>query len=128
MLTMASRTSIIAAGGVALTLGMVLYRRTKKSDAEQPKEEDTFESHVCDHDGKGLVALYPFTLWHVTAQFKGNGPPWRRMIIYRPVGSKSLILLSPTAVPEDVMSENDKLGTVEVMIVPNSYHRTDIAA
>lgn len=123
---MLNRAAYIAVGGITLTLGLGLkaYWASKKKVATI---DETFESHVCEHDGKGLVALYPFRLWHVTAKFKGNGPPWRRMIVYRPTGTRSLILLSPTAVPEDVMSEIDKLGKVEVLIVPNAYHRTDAA-
>uniref|UniRef100_A0A7S2N0J5 Uncharacterized protein n=1 Tax=Helicotheca tamesis TaxID=374047 RepID=A0A7S2N0J5_9STRA len=38
-----------------------------------------------------------------------------------------MIILSPTAVPEDVMSEMEALGEPDVLIVPNTYHRTDAA-
>mmetsp|Transcript_17657 Transcript_17657/g.30435 ORF Transcript_17657/g.30435 Transcript_17657/m.30435 type:complete len:301 (-) Transcript_17657:195-1097(-) len=132
---MASRASYLAIGSVAIVIGSIAVRRLKKkvkvansaTSTSQTKSEDTFESHVCKHDGNGLVALCPSTLWHVTAKFKGNGPPWRRMIIYRPSGTQSLILLSPTAVPEDVMAAIDKLGAVSILLVPNSYHRTDVA-
>jgi hypothetical protein len=125
-------TALFAVGGLALTLGGLVvvktyHNKNRDSAGKSKKQQDTFESHISEHDGRGLVELSPGTLWHVTATFRGNGPPWRRMIVYRPPQTSSLLLLSPTAVPEDVMSEIDKLGTVEVLIVPNSYHRTDAA-
>jgi hypothetical protein len=49
------------------------------------------------------------------------------MIVYRPAKTKSIILLSPSAVTEDVMSEIEKLGSVDYLIIPNAYHRTDAA-
>ena len=127
-------TTQLAARGIAvLGLGILafVYHKQREVDnnnsaaEKKQKQEDTFESHVTAHDGNGLVNLSPDRLWHVTAKFHGNGPPWRRMIVYRPPSSKSLILLSLTAVPDDVMDEIDHLGDVAVLIIPNSYHRTD---
>ena len=108
-----------------LLIFLAVYLRKGKKEKKEPKE--SFESHVCDHDGAGLVELSPGTLWHVTAKFKGNGPHWRRMIVFRPPKSQSLILLSPTAVPEDVMSAVESLGSVDYLIIPNPCHRTDSA-
>ena len=119
-------TVFFAVGGVALALGVALRGRGKQKELKDDAE-DTFEKHICEHDGNGLVALHPDSLWHVNATFKGNGPPWRRMLVYRPTGTKSLILLSPTAVPFDTMAAIEELGTVEVLIIPNSYHRADAA-
>jgi hypothetical protein len=46
------------------------------------------------------------------------------MIVFRSQKTSSLILLSPTAVTDDVMSEIEKLGNVEILVIPNSYHLT----
>jgi hypothetical protein len=46
------------------------------NDNSKADDDETFQSHVCDHDGAGLVELSEGTLWHVTVKFNGNGPPW----------------------------------------------------
>jgi hypothetical protein len=125
-----SKSGTVYAIGALTLMGLVgirTYRSGEKSTSNESREPDSFASHVCEHDGAGLVELSEGTLWHVTTKFKGTGPPWRRMIVFRPPKTSSLILLSPTAVTDDVMSEIQKLGNVEILVIPNSYHRADAA-
>mmetsp|Transcript_67816 Transcript_67816/g.126686 ORF Transcript_67816/g.126686 Transcript_67816/m.126686 type:complete len:305 (+) Transcript_67816:63-977(+) len=123
-------------GGAVLVAGAAATVKRKRAAEDEEQQlaakrakhaADTYESHITKHDGKGLVELSPGRLWHVTAEFCGCGPPWRRMIIYRPTGSTALLLLSPTAVDEPTMKAIEALGTVQYLIVPNPYHRTDSA-
>eukprot|EP00971_Amphidinium_carterae_P254900 5060061-Amphidinium_carterae.1 len=80
-------------GGAVLVAGAAAAAKRKRSAQDEEQElaakrakhaADTFDSHITKHDGKGLVELSPGRLWHVTSQFCGCGPPWRRMIVYRP--------------------------------------------
>lgn len=123
------KTSTFFIIGGLLLVGLAGRAIASPTTCSSSSEESstTFESHICDHDGNGLVELSKGTLWHVTAKFHGNGPHWRRMIIYRPPRTESLVVLSPTAVPNYVMSEIERLGRIDYLIVPNSYHRTDAA-
>lgn len=125
-LQISGRAVAIAGAVGALTLGMIRTYRSSETSGEE-KYQDSFAAHVCEHDGAGLVQLSEGTIWHVTSKFKGNGPPWRRMIVFRPPNTNTLILISPTAVTEDVMSEIEELGNVEILVIPNSYHRADAA-
>ncbi|KAL3933522.1 MAG: hypothetical protein SGBAC_010360 [Bacillariaceae sp.] len=115
-----------AIGGIAL-VGAAFVSKAFSSSAPSEPQEDTFESHVSEDDGNGLVELSKDCLWHITAKFNGNGPPLRRMIIYRPPKTKSLILVSPTAVHEEIMLQMEALGCVDYLIIPNAYHRADAA-
>lgn len=115
-----------AVGGIAL-IGAGAVFISKAQPKQKENIPDTFESHICEDDGNGLVELSKDRLWHVTAGFKGNGPPSRRMVIYKPPKSQSLILVSPTAVPEEIMKQIESVGSIDYLIIPNAYHRMDAA-
>lgn len=112
--------------GISLITKAMMERKNKFKDHE-PEHHDSFESHICQDDGNGLVELSKDRLWHVTATFQGNGPPMRRMIIYKPNKTQSLLLVSPTAVPEAIMQQIEALGSIDYLIIPNAYHRADAA-
>eukprot|EP00980_Cylindrotheca_fusiformis_P019249 scaffold6572_cov106-Cylindrotheca_fusiformis.AAC.1 len=119
--------AILAIGALVSLIGIYAVRAYPCGEKNREPVVDSFASHVCEHDGAGLVELSEGTLWHVTVQFKGYGPPWRRMIVFRPPKTSKLILISPSAVTEDVMSKIEELGEVGVLVIPNSYHRADAA-
>lgn len=81
---------------------------------------DTFASHVQPH---GPLTALADDLWQVTAE----GPPLpRNMAVWRhPSGG--LWLHSVVAMDEAQMAALDALGPVRWMVVPNGYHRRDIA-
>ncbi|CAJ1956113.1 unnamed protein product [Cylindrotheca closterium] len=120
-----------AIGGIALIgvvfVGKAMNKQESSSIRRPEEQQDTFESHVTQDDGNGLVELSKDCLWHVTTKFNGNGPPWRRMIIYCPPKTTSLLLVSPTAARDDIMQQIEALGSVDYLIIPNAYHRADAA-
>lgn len=125
----------VIVGAVAVTaLCGVSRRRRRAADTPEGRAasrlaaaREPWAAHVVDHDGAGLVELYPDTLWHVVAKHKGYGPPWRRMVVYKPPGSRDLLLFSAIALDAATMTQLESLGRPAVLVVPNHGHRADAA-
>lgn len=81
---------------------------------------DTWESHVKPH---GPIREVVPGLWEVT----GTGGPLDRNMAFTRLPSGGLWLHSVVALDAPAMAELEALGPPEILVVPNAYHRMDIA-
>eukprot|EP00698_Gefionella_okellyi_P024401 TRINITY_DN8598_c0_g1_i1.p1 TRINITY_DN8598_c0_g1~~TRINITY_DN8598_c0_g1_i1.p1 ORF type:complete len:274 (+),score=34.08 TRINITY_DN8598_c0_g1_i1:31-852(+) len=109
-----NNTVLIAA--VAIVTGIVVKRRFQK------KKPETWISHVKE-DCSDVLEVVP-GIWTVDCSLMAKNDHFRRMIIYRlPTGG--LLVESCIAMNDDRMQRLDALGKVEIILVPNKYHRLD---
>ncbi|CAE7440679.1 unnamed protein product [Symbiodinium natans] len=118
--------------GCAVAAAALLYSaatRKPEPPAEvqaAAKAKEPWESHVVPALS-GLQELAPGHLWQVSAKGASNGPPMRNMTLYRPPGSRDLVVFSAVALEPPLMQQVEALGRPAVLVVPNAYHREDAA-